>query len=346
MARPYTRTEAIRKLITQDVSRVEEYARYVLIIDEEGNPRALVRRDGAPLNIIAILGPAWHKGEFFPVALLLEVGLGQTRPYHSARFPQSISKKRQWIEQRRNYRLFSPERFRVLCPYLLDILADHAREIIALWKHREWKISFMKRRIFSATSTPRNLFVTTKESTHLRGVRIAVSFSDTELLRIFVSLDVSRLCSGIKKGADLLMYCLKHYKCSRTAEYLKLYSKAKASRLRLLVESFGPKPGREYGRLPPHHVAYMYARSWIPEAKRALFEQCAEVFSLVNMDNVRHFGTEEHWYSFDMPDPAFTVWILPDRRKSADYMVCEIIPKDIFPDCSIETGEEDGEIIV
>jgi hypothetical protein len=321
MGKPYTTLENVKKLMAGDVSRVEKYARFLFIVDEDGCPRALYARSDAPLNIIAVLGPAVYNGHAFDTTLLLEIGLGRARPYHAAFAPQGVLPKGRAILKRRNYKLLGVERFKALWPYICDVLVEHAESIVGGWKHRTWNIPSSRSRVRGG-----QVVTHTKEVEHILGVRISVSFEDGWLVQAMCALDIQRSSEAIRKQASLLCYCLNGYK---NADYsgakLRQYARARQGRMRLLVESFGPKEGREYGRLRPHHVAYMYARGWIPLKNRALFECCAEFFHLVDSERVPSFSFVRYGYSGE--DPGFDVWIIPTRRKEADYLVCEIIPR-------------------
>jgi hypothetical protein len=115
MGIPYTTPEGVKKLIASDVSCVQKNARFLFTVDKDGYLLNKQVYPDAPLNVIAVIGPATCLGSFFDTALLLEVGLSHTRPYHEARIPDPDSGgKRESIAKRRNYSLLSKERFGVL----------------------------------------------------------------------------------------------------------------------------------------------------------------------------------------------------------------------------------------
>lgn len=317
--------ESIRRLILGDVLRVERYARFLFIVDEEGTPFPLQTRFDAPLNIIAVIGPAIYAGQVFGAALLLEIGLGRARPYHDALAPSGFLPTGRAIQKRRNYRLLGAERFNVLCPYICDVLAKHAEEIVGGWEHKTWNIPSPKTRVVK-TGRRKEVLTRTRETEHFRGARISIAFQDTELVSMFCGCDIGRTRKALEAEARLLCYCLRGYaNADYTDAELKLYARARASRMRILTASFGPKEGKEYGRLLPHHVAYMYEKNMIPAKNRALFERCASFFRLVDMERVSFFTKLR--IEPQNAIPGIDIRVIPARRSSADYLVCELIPQ-------------------
>lgn len=325
MARRYTAIESIKKRIAGDVSRVEKYARFLFIVDEEGCPLSLRTLHNAPLNIIAVIGPTVYAGHTFSLALLLEIGLGRARPYHDAFAPAGVLEKGRWIAKRRNYSLLSAERFEVLWPYVCDVVIEHTLEVTGKWKHKSWNVPSSRARLVRI-DRQKQIIVRAKEVEHSRGVRISVAFKDEHLLRTILELDMEHSKSMVYGEARLICLCLRAYANSDyTDRELLLFSGARAGKMRLLVESFGPRGEKEYGRLEPHHVAYMYAHKLIPPKNRALFERCASFFRLVDMNRVLffeqiHFGRREEI-------PGFDVRVISMRRTTADYLVGEFIPR-------------------
>lgn len=324
MARAYTSIESITKLMANDVDCVEKYARFLCIIDEDGSPRVLYARSHAPLNIIAVLGPAVYNGHTFDTALLLEIGLGRARPYHPAFAPEGVLARGRWIQKRRNYRLLGGDRFHVLWPFLLDIIIAHTEEVCSEWKCKQWNVPSPRARVIRKERR-REVVVKTKETWYSRGARVSVSFRDEELVRMITGIDIARMKASIQGAAKLLGICLRVYANSDYSDAeLSRFARARAGKMRLLIESFGPKEGSEYGRLRPHHVAYMYENGLIPPKNQALFERCAVFFHLVDMERVfffRKLSIKEQKVI-----PGIDIWVIPIRKASADYLVCEIIP--------------------
>lgn len=324
MPEPYTKYASVLKLVKSDAACVERHARYLFIVDEEGSPLALYWRENAPLNIVAVIGPAVWNGHAFSTSLLLEIGLGRARPYHDALAPPGYLPLGRAISKRRNYGFLGPDRFSALRPYLLDLLANHAEDVVSRWKHKTWNIPSYRSRVVK-TGRIKEVVTRQKEVSHRRGARVSVSCQDTDLLGLFCGFDIERNKGIIETEARLLRHCLGGYAhTSHTDAKLALFARARSSKMRLLCESFGPKSGRECGRLLPHHVAHMYKHGLIPLIHRDLFEQCASLFHLVDMERVSFFESR------DLPEktmPFFVdVRVLPARRASADYIVFELIP--------------------
>lgn len=119
------------KLIEADVRRIYENAAYVLIMNSEKS-FSLVSNPGARLNVIAVIGPAIFKGREIEKALLLEVGIGKTRPYHRSKGVNNGQKLPE-IPKRRKLFGLTAKQYRLVAPALLGLFLEIATEKVAAW---------------------------------------------------------------------------------------------------------------------------------------------------------------------------------------------------------------------
>ncbi len=105
-------------LVENDVNVVKKNAKVVINISKLG---LSYNQDGG-LGIIAIIGPGEFYGRRYEETVLCEIGLGRSRPYHSAR------KSKRWIEKRRKWFSLTEEQYLVVAPIVFDILQKFADE--------------------------------------------------------------------------------------------------------------------------------------------------------------------------------------------------------------------------
>jgi hypothetical protein len=322
MGKPYSSRTACIRLAQQDVERVTLHACHILLVNEDGSPRTLESRDPAPLNTLVVLGPGFVSGIYCEALVLLEIGLGRARPYHPARAPAGTLSTR-WIAQRRRYAILNASQLANAWPTISDILASHAQETVARWAYRSWNIA-SPRACVRRVGRTRTIHTYSKEVAHARGVYVSVSSDDVSLIKHFQEQECRSRHHTLVAQATLIAYCLRNYRYAWYEEKrLRAYARGKASGLRLLCEKFGPKGGSLFGRLLPHHVAYMYTHGLLPPAIRPLLERCAEVFDLFDVSQVSSTCADTHL----TPQEKFTVRALPKRRTTADYVVFELVPK-------------------
>ncbi len=325
MPNPYSSPKSRCKLIARDVACVETYARYLMIVDDDGYPLAHYFRDSAPLNIIAVLGPAMVNEQFIATTLLLEVGLGRARPYHSAQKPLHSGDTTRSIPKRRQYHLLDDRRFANLWPFLSDILDRQTREVTSQWKQTAFVIPSHRARVrqegFRRTVVSKFPYIS-----HERGARVSVSFADHVLLLKMIGFDLARRKTGIHAQSRLIGLCAKQYcRPPYSDSAIRRYAKASSSKMRLLVESLSSYSEAKVGKLRPHHVAYMRQESLISNGAWCLLEQCARIFSFVDWNRVEFFQ-KFHLQILEAP-LEYDVWIVPIRKIERDYLVCELINK-------------------
>lgn len=132
--------------LKRDADRVREYARFVIELAEEG-PRLIDNgsrfRKGLPFaRLIAVLGPAEHKGVGISQAVLLEIGYSRTRPYAQLEYRHrdeagNRSRNDRWfLKSRPRVRELSYKEFVLIHPILGQCMAEIVLECRESWHNK------------------------------------------------------------------------------------------------------------------------------------------------------------------------------------------------------------------
>lgn len=115
--------ERIKKLALADVQNVKREACSVICISADGVATEKLN-DQWRLGVIAVVGPAYAFGEYFPEAVLCEIGLGKSRPYHEAKKPFSslLPDEPKNIPQRKKWFRLSEEQYLAVISFLFQRL--------------------------------------------------------------------------------------------------------------------------------------------------------------------------------------------------------------------------------
>lgn len=121
--------------VVRDAERHRTFSRFVIILDPVSALAQVIDNGdriaaGQPwLPLIAVLGPADYLGDFFPEAILLEIGYRRTRPYRQTNcgiFPR----------ERMPIRHLTPKQMREVWPVLLQCFEQIVLETRARWTHK------------------------------------------------------------------------------------------------------------------------------------------------------------------------------------------------------------------
>lgn len=134
MTRRMPITRMFREKVSRDVRFVENRAAVVLIISE--NRIDIKYNTNAILGIIGILGPGVARGYHFSRAVLAEIGLGPTRPYHKGKVPELLQKDgvpRAITYRHREFKL-TANQYLAVAPIVFEMLQQFADKRVAGWK--------------------------------------------------------------------------------------------------------------------------------------------------------------------------------------------------------------------
>ncbi len=121
------------KLIEADVRRIRDHAAYVFTLNPNGKSFSLASNQGARLNVVAVIGPSIFEGSEIREAVLLEVGIGRTRPYSRSQ-GKNNGQKLSEIPRRRKCFSLSPKQYRFIAPALFGLLSKIAADKVAAWE--------------------------------------------------------------------------------------------------------------------------------------------------------------------------------------------------------------------
>lgn len=139
--------------LVRDGRTIKQYARWVLVIDEEGNILSTIDRShkGYLVNSIAVLGPALVKGTLMPETVLLEIGLSRCRPYRRSERGNRdvVVSSREVIPKRLRAACISHKQLAAIWPTVWPMLEEFVGQTRAGWKETS--------RVASVVKTPAGL---------------------------------------------------------------------------------------------------------------------------------------------------------------------------------------------
>lgn len=246
------------KKIRYDAELVMKESRFCLEIDERG--RVISRNDNknGKLNVISIVGPTENKK--FKKAVLLEVGISRTRPYHNTLFLTARKKK---------FNL-SVRQYSAIRGAIFNIIKNCAEERICRWENPmrtiRTKTCYLQRG--RKKFTERNRFKACPV-----GARFSISLKDEFLLNDFKKgeLDNPLIAGKLEKLTRFFDLCLNHGK------YVKDEYSLKQLRAMMKASNGGVSSVAsvlEDGKLMPHYLSYILNQGRIK--KRNLFMQIVE----------------------------------------------------------------------
>ncbi|NOY35725.1 MAG: hypothetical protein GXP44_02305 [bacterium] len=274
----YKRPEIVRKYVSSDVALVKKSARVLVLIKYNGEI-AVFNQEKWKLNVVAVVGPGTINGSemFFQEAVLLEIGIGPTRPYHDSRVAGWLRKRRKWF-------FVSQEQYRLLRPIILKIIKDIATEKISDWKNLTWTIPETKNHY----SRKRKKFF--QDSIRWRkyptGTRFSVSKKDDLFLADIYAFDaennplVRKQLEGLAKFIDLCLggYCKERY-TPRQMNRILSSSHGRAAAVATVLEQ---------RRLFSHHYHWILNSGLV--RKKELFLQIAEHLGLATEERIHKAG--------------------------------------------------------
>lgn len=192
------RQDWIPELVAKDAAVVKEEARLVIYLN--GGNFEFVQNQNPRLNVIAVIGPSEAFGKKFDEAVLCEIGIGKSRPYHAAKKQYRIPKRRKWFS-------LTEEQYRQAAPIVFSILQEMTNQAVLGWKksffnNDPWYVP--ARRSFFLKRWKK---VKTSEKAYaiLRGTRYAVSLADRHFLSdlFYAELETNqRRLSGLRRYLD------------------------------------------------------------------------------------------------------------------------------------------------
>lgn len=316
----YTDIGKMREKVEGDVKLVSERARVVFYIDEEGSVINLHKNENWSINVIAIIGPGEdNRRNFFEKAILFELGIGPTRPYHDTRISG------EWLHKRRKWFFLSERQYLAIRLLILSLMKEISMEKLTKRKNLTWTIK--NQTIFMSRSRKRSSIRNGKKDS-LTGVRFSVSKEDDYFLSEIYNLElfhnpvISSKLDGMARFIDLSLQGRKNGKYSAwkySPKEMEKMAKSKSSGVKAVADSI------KISNLLAHH--YWHIISLNKVKKEELFLRIVgyvldignkELKSKINRagKTLKLLSTENNF--------GLMVRTIPERKKKRDVVVFEV----------------------
>lgn len=263
------------KMAQRDVELARRISLVIIEINREAEIKVFLREELLnPLILggrISVIGPSGALDK----VLLMEVGIGPTRPYHAGWMPSANGHKGLWFRERKKFFEITEEQYRTVAPLIFCFIQFLADKRVSGWKcnhgnlysvkmTRKWW-SHRKKRMYN-----RETNVNVKPAT-----RFSVSTKDNFIVSDVFSaeLDLNETLKFQLKGlANFVDKLLKRY---RSNEYKgkKSFNKLKAAQyIQDAVD-----------RLPNYHTIEMLKHLPLGE-KNVFYRQLTELFKWNGVD--------------------------------------------------------------
>jgi hypothetical protein len=181
---PKHRRQPIVQYAAEDVTFVLKEARFVIRFNTNSSSWDFLENDSGRLNVIAAIGPGIGlpstpvAGQQFEECLLLEVGIGRTRPYHAGRNFDGPERRRLWVKKRRKWFTLTDEQYQNVAPFVFTTIQYLTNKRVKGWESPTFWLK--GRRTYYSRANKRT-FVSETYREQERGARFSVSPLDEQL---------------------------------------------------------------------------------------------------------------------------------------------------------------------
>jgi hypothetical protein len=312
-----------RKCEGSSADRLRRDAKFLITIDSENNV-ALSTNSKGLLNVVAVIGPTTlsidkqdkkfgeiHFELFLQEAVLLEIGLWRTRPYHRAHNKSGVGLS--VINGRPKCANLSKDQWVAVWPILIDVLSDYVFGRVSAWE------SCQNALIEEKSLEPFFVKVGDRSIPLKRGVFVCIDGRDSEIISEFLWRDIEgwRTSKFLRKLRKMWSWRLKGYSFSSYTKEEILRGRRK--KLKEIADYLLE------GRLPTHQLSFL-----IGQVERGvLLENIAREIETPGIDDL------EGCKKLLAKRPRFSDW--PEgvevqfKRKSNDGLFWfELIPFDLY----------------
>lgn len=320
MTRRMPITRMFREKVVRDAKFVENRAAAVLIIGENGID--IKYNLNAVLGIIGILGPGVARGYHFSRAVLEEIGLGPTKPFHKGKIPELLQKKgcpKAITYRHREFKL-TINQYLAVAPMVFEMLQQFTDKRVAGWEGGPYfKLPGRKYRYNRAQEVLQR-FDGMFES--IRGAHFSVSIESLFARDVFWA--EQNLNLAVIKLARLINMRLGHrlerwrgrkafLDLKRTEEIKEIISKSLLSKY-LLIASLSHLPGGEANPFVPHLRQILeWQGGMTAEGKFAL---CAPPNQKSRLKGMQ-------------------LWVTAGLEREMDYITFEVLPSSRWKDFAV-----------
>lgn len=142
------KTTRKEKMARRDVELARRISLVTIEIDREAKITLSLKEELLnPLRLggrISVIGPSGVLDE----SLLMEVGIGPSRPYNAGWMPADNSHKRWWFPERKNFFEITEEQYRVVAPLIFCFIQFFADRRVSRWKcnhNNPYSVKIMRR---------------------------------------------------------------------------------------------------------------------------------------------------------------------------------------------------------
>ncbi len=314
--------------VKNDAKLVKEIGRIILTIDENGKILEAIKNQDWSLNVIAVLGPATIKNERVAEIILLEIGIGATRPYHAS------SKRKPFINYRKKVAHLTRNQYLKIKSVIFQLVKQLAYEKISSWEHKTWvvlkKRNLVKLKKGIMYDFDRWFIVPT-------GVRFSVSKEDFDFL---VDIYCAELNSNkavrekLFKIGRFIDKCLNRGGGKRHGYEKSFYTD---DQIRYMIRTSGPisfaTEAIQRNKLLPHQLLFI-KRNCI-SIRRTLFEQLVEHvvdFSWGKIDAEEFLRVESLIGDFSEQENGLRIRTIIPNLKKRDFVVFEVCLPELIKD--------------
>lgn len=135
--------------IERDVAIVEKNAIGTIVFAPDSQSFKLVRNNESPrLGVLAIIGPAQGFKKEFDKALLAEIGIGPTYPYHES-FGLNHQPGQSHIPYRRKWFDLTTQQYCLIAPAVFEFIIQTAQEKVDNWENPDFTLKVLTKRRWS-----------------------------------------------------------------------------------------------------------------------------------------------------------------------------------------------------
>ena len=176
----------IPSLVARDVQLVKKEAKVVIQVSQTRMENVWRNEDGR-LGVIAIIGPGEFQGKFYAEAVLCEIGISASRPYHKAEKPLGNLKIGETAKIRHRFKWFSltEEQYLAVAPILFLVLQKITNERVAMQKHGFFSDDPFMIPVSNVyfSRSKKKLIKSVSKKMVPRGIKFAVSLKDQQIFR-------------------------------------------------------------------------------------------------------------------------------------------------------------------
>lgn len=300
------------ELSKRNVRLLEEQARILITIAPDNARYAIRQNPNGQLNIVAVLGPVANSQ--LEKQLLLEIGMGRTRPYaETEEYRKGKGGRRYRLPQRQKIFSLTEAQYCLVAPEIFGLLRQIAEEKVRAWRSGSHFWLNVSRTVYDAKE--KREYTTSRTSPWPKGIRFSFDKRDHYIVRDLVWSElngeqISHILSGKARYIRLLFYRRnkKYFKNGLSARHLGTEFAAIADLPMYLKEELA-----DYLFSGPNNYGFLDQLAWFLPLPR------------------KKTSPEQQLAASAFPDPEsrigkINVRITSGLENKKNYVVAEIIP--------------------